>query len=100
MEIDTIKCTNGLLKVYEDRAVISRNTVMGFVSQGLKGDKVFFYKDLSSIEYKKPSFFANGYIKFVTAGTQETKQNIGMLGNTTFEASKDPNTLILRAFNK
>ena len=23
-----------------------------------------------------------------------------MLGNTTFEASKDPNTLILRAFNK
>ena len=49
MEIDTIKCTNGLLKVYEDRAVISRNTVMGFVSQGLKGDKVFFYKDLSSI---------------------------------------------------
>jgi len=39
MEKFTIKCTNGLLKVYEDKAVISRNTAMGFVTQGLKGDK-------------------------------------------------------------
>lgn len=37
-----LKCTNGLLKVYEDRVTISRKTVMGFVSQGLKGDKTFF----------------------------------------------------------
>ena len=100
MEKFAIKCTNGLLKVYEDKAIISRNTAMGFVTQGLKGDKVFFYNTLSSIEYKKPSFFANGYIKFITAGTQERNQNIGLLGNTTIEASKDPNTLILRAFNK
>ena len=90
---------NGLLKVYEDKVIISRNTAMGFISQGIKGDKAFFYSDLSSIEYKKPSLFANGYIKFVTAGTQETKQRVGIFGTTT-EASKDENTLILRAFNK
>lgn len=100
MEEMKLKCTNGLLIVYNNRVVISRNTAMGFISQGLKGDKTFFYKDLSSVEYKKPSFLANGYIKFITAGTKETKQNIGILGSTTMKALKDDNTLILRAFNK
>ena len=100
MEIFNLKCTNGLLKVYEDKVIISRNTVAGFITQGLKGDKIFFYKDLSSVEYRKPTFFANGYIKFITAGTNETSQNRGIVGNTTLEASKDPNALILRAFNK
>lgn len=100
MEEMKLKCTNGLLIVYNNRVVISRNTAMGFISQGLKGDKTFFYKDLSSVEYKKPSLIANGYIKFITAGTEETKQNIGILGSTTMKALKDENTLILRAFNK
>lgn len=100
MEIFKLKCTNGILLVYDDKIVISRKTALGFFSQGLKGEKVFFYKDLSSIEYKKPSVWANGYIKFLTPGTIETKQNIGFLGNTTLDAAKDPNTLILRAFNK
>lgn len=100
MELFQLKCTNGLLLVYDDRVVISRKTVFGFVSQGLKGDRTYFYKDLSGVEYKKPTIWANGYMKFLTAGTNETKQNIGFLGNTTLEASKDPNTLILRAFNK
>lgn len=99
MELE-LKCTNGLLKVYEDKVVISRNTAMGFIAQGLKGDKTFFYSELSSVEYKKPSVFANGYIKFITSGTQETAQNIGFFGNTTKEAINDPNTLILRSFNK
>lgn len=100
MEEMKLKYTNGLLIVYDDKIIISRKTAMGFLSQGLKGDKVFFYKDLSSIEYKKPSFFANGYMKFITAGTNETNQNIGILGNTTKKALQDANTLILRAFNK
>ncbi len=100
MEEFQLKCTNGILIVYDDRVVISRKTGFGFMLQGLKGDKTFFYKDLSSVEYKKPSSLANGYIKFITAGTKETRQNLGFLGCTKLEASKDQNALILRAFNK
>jgi len=95
-----LKCTNGLLKVYEDRIVISRNTIMGFASQGLKGDKTLFFSDLISVEYKRPSVFANGYIRFLTAATEEKGKKIGKFGCTTQESLKDPNTLILRAFNK
>lgn len=99
-EIYRLKCTNGLLIVYDDRAVISRKTAQGFISQGLKGDKTFFYKDLYSVEYKKPNLWANGYIKFILPGIPEVSQALGTFGSTTEEASKDPNTLILRAFKK
>lgn len=100
MEKGRLKCSNGILIVYEDRVVISRKTVSGFVTQGLKGDKVFFYKDLSSVEYRKPSLWANGYLKFIIEGSTEVNQNLGFLGVTTTNAAKDSNTLILRAFNK
>ena len=100
MEKGILKCSNGILIVYEDRVVISRKTVSGFVTQGLKGDKVFFYKDLSSVEYRKPSLWANGYLKFIIEGSTEVSQNLGFLGVTTTNAAKDSNTLILRAFNK
>ena len=100
MEKFNLKCSNGRLLVYEDRIVISRKTLTGFVMQGLKGDRTFFYKNLSGIEYRKPTIIANGYIKFITAGTVETNQKNGFLGGSTMEAAKDPNALILRAFNK
>lgn len=100
MEEIQLKCTNGLLIVYNDRVVISRKTAMGFISQNFAGDRTFFYKDLTSVEYRKPTMFANGYMKFITAGANETRQNLTNIGTTTKEALKDPNTLILRAFNK
>lgn len=99
MEVFNLKCTNGLLKVYEDRVIISRKTIAGFLAQGLTGDRTFFFKDLSSVEYRKPTMFANGYIKFVAAGTREVSQKPGLF-STTAEAARDPNSLILRAFNK
>ena len=100
MEETQLKCTNGLLIVYSDRVVISRKTAFGFISQNFVGDRTIFYKDLMGIEYRKPTILANGYMKFIIAGTEETRQNLTNIGTTTREALKDPNTLILRAFNK
>lgn len=100
METFILKCTNGILEVYEDKVVISRKSVGGFITQSLKGDKTFFYSDLTGVEYRKPTIMANGYIKFIASGTQETNHSIGKLGMTTADAAKDPNALILRAFNK
>lgn len=94
-----LKCTNGILYVYKDKVIISRKTVVGFTSQGIKGDKTFYYSDLTGIEYKKPSIWANGYIKFIVPGSKESNQRVTILG-TTMEAMQDPNSLILRAFNK
>ena len=99
-EIFILKCANGILKVYEEKVVISRNTFGGFISQSLKGDRTIFYNDLIGIEYRKPTIMVNGYIKFIIAGVQETHQNMGKLNAIALNVSRDPNALILRAFNK
>lgn len=98
-ELISLKATNGIITLFEDRAVISRNTAMGFLTQGIRGDRTFYYKDLSAIDYKKPTMLANGYIQFIVAGTPHVNASVGLFASSQ-ESLKDPNTVILRAFNK
>lgn len=98
--IMSLKATNGILNVYEDRIDISRKTAFGVLAQGIKGDRVLFYRDLASVEFRKPSMLANGYIKFIVTGSSDQNAAVNLLGMTTSSSLKDPNTLILRAFNK
>ncbi len=95
-----LKGTNGIVTVYDDRVVISRNTFSGFMAQGgYTGDKTYFYSDLMNVEFKKASFVANGYIKFIPKGTNE-RQAVTTLFGTSKETFQDPNTVIFRAFRK
>jgi len=95
-----LKGTNGTITAYEDRAILARKGFAAFASQGgFTGDRTYFYKDLNSIEFKKPSIMANGYIKFIVAGTLDTKATTGLLGSS-MKSLEDPNTVILRAFKK
>jgi hypothetical protein len=95
----TLKATNGILTVFDDHVEISRKSVMGFLSQGIKGDRVIYYSDIASVEYKKPTMMANGYIQFIITGTTHQNASVGIFGSS-MESMKDPNTIILRAFNK
>lgn len=95
-----IKGTNGILKATESYVEISRKSFGGAVTQGLKGDKRLYYKDLATVEYKKPSILANGYIQFIMNAELAGNQSVGLTGVTSLEASKDPNAVILRAFKK
>ncbi len=98
-ELMRLKATNGTVIAYEDRVIISRKGLAAFATQGgFQGDRTIFYKDLSSIEYKKPGW-TNGYIQFIFPGTENTSARVGILGSSS-ESAKDQNTVILRAFNK
>lgn len=94
-----IKGINGTATASEDHVSISRKTVGGVLMQGIKGDKKIYYKDLVSVEFKKPSKLANGYIQFVVNPELAVDQKVGLLA-TTKEASEDPNAITLRAFTK
>ncbi len=94
-----LKATNGVLFVYEDRVVISRKTFTGFMMQGLAGDRTLYFTDVQSVEYRKPTMLANGYMQFIIAGTPYTNSRPGLLASSK-QSAEDPNTLILRAFNK
>ncbi len=95
----SLKATNGTIVVYEDRVVIERKGLFSLASQGIKGDRTFFYCDLSGVEYKKPSIMANGYMKFITSGTKDIDAKVGMFGSSR-QSAEDPNTVLLRAFDK
>lgn len=91
---------NGSAIAYDDKIVLSRKGFKAFVIQGFAGDRTFYYKDITSIDFRKPSLVANGYIKIITAGIQDTNNAKNNLLGSTMEAAKDPNTVILRAFKK
>lgn len=94
-----IKGINGIAKAYEDHVTISRKTLGGFSFQGVKGDRDIYYRDMVSVEYKKPTKLTNGYIQFIVNPELATNQKVGLLA-TTQEASEDPNAVTLRAFTK
>lgn len=94
------KGQNGKIIVYDDYLVISRKTFGGFMSQGgSSGERRYFYKDLTTVEYKKPTFVANGYFKIIVQGTIETNAKVGLFGSS-MKSTQDQNTVILRAFSK
>lgn len=94
------KGANGQVEAYDDKIVITRKGFLGVVTQGLKGDRTIYYSDLKGIEYKKPTFVANGYIQFITSAELANTSNVSILGGTTGKGAKDPNTVVLRAFKK
>lgn len=94
-----VKGSNGIVEVYENKVVISRKTATGLLLQGIKGDREIFFADIKSIEFKKATILANGYIQFITNAEMSKNQKVGLLG-TSLNAAKDPNAVIIRAFNK
>ncbi|MBD2722694.1 SHOCT domain-containing protein [Hymenobacter armeniacus] len=90
---------NGKLMVFEDHITLSRATFNGFMSQGgFVGERIYFYKDIVTIEYKKPTFFSNGYFKFIVPGTEESDATVGPFYSSP-QSMTDPNTIVLRAFS-
>lgn len=96
----TVKGTNGTITADDEKVTISRKSFVGFIMQGVKGDRIIFYKDVKSIEYKKPSLLINGYIQFITNAELATEGKINLLGGSSKEAMKDPNLVILQGYKK
>ena len=94
-----LKGTNGIIYAFGDRIVISRKSFGGLLAQGIKGDRVIYLKDIKSVEYKKPTIWANGYLQFITSAELSNAQKVGIFG-TSHTAMADPNTVILRAMNR
>jgi hypothetical protein len=83
------KGVNGQIRLFGDRIVILRKGVMGFLSQGHKGEKSVFIHQISSVQFKDPGLATSGYIQFAFLGGQETKGGL-------FNATKDENSVMFR----
>lgn len=79
------KGRNGRIELYSNFVRIDRGTVMGFLTQGLKGKKDIYFKNITSIQIKKPGLSV-GYLQFSIPGGNESKRGV-------FASIKDENTI-------
>ena len=57
------------------------------MTNGLDGNKIIYINQLSSVQFKNPGNFTNGYIQFIFQGSQENKGGV-------FAAASDENTVL------
>ncbi len=82
-----VKGHNGSIEFTGEKIIIKRKGVLAFISQGFKGDKEIFVKQISSIQLKKAGLLTNGYIQFSFSGGKETKGGLN-------DAVTDENTVL------
>jgi hypothetical protein len=80
---------NGQIEVTPTVVRIRRTGVLGFFTQGLKGDKEILISQISSVQFKNAGTFFNGYIQFAFLGGRE---NLGGLE----AAISDENSVLFR----
>jgi len=93
------KGTNGQITADNEKVTISRKGFIGHMTQGFKGDRIIFYQDIKSVEFKKATIWMNGYIQFITNAELATHKKSGLIHSSN-EAIKDPNIVVFRAFKK
>jgi len=79
------KGRNGKVELYPDFVRLDRETIMGFLMQGLKGKKDIYFHNITSIQIKKPGLSV-GYLQFSIPGGNESKDGV-------FGSIKDENTI-------
>lgn len=78
---------NGQIQFDGVNVTISRKGVLGFLTQGLKGDKVIKASAITSVQFKKVGMITSGYLQFSLMGGGESKGGV-------FDATKDENTVM------
>ena len=75
-----------IVTVTRDSVSILAKGFMNAVNKGITGEKQFFFKNMSGIQYKEPGF-TTGYMQFILIGSQESKRGVS-------GAVKDENTIL------
>ena len=85
-----LKGVNGQLTIYEDRVIIERGGVLGFLTQGLAGAKTIPMDSIMSVQFKEGNMWTNGFIQFGIMGGKEARGGV-------FNATQDENTVMIKA---
>ena len=78
---------NGQLRFDGRNITISRKGVLGFLTQGLKGDKVIQLSSVTAVQFKKVGMVTSGYLQLSLLGGGEAKGGV-------FDATQDENTVM------
>ena len=82
---------NGQIELWENKVIIKREGFVSFLTQGLRGNKEILISQISSIQFKNPGTFTNGFIQFSYLGGLEHKEGL-------LDATQDENTVFFKYF--
>ena len=85
----SIAGVNGELYIYEDKVVIERSGVFGFLTSGLAGSKTIPMSSITSVQFKEATSITSGYIQFGVLGGKEKSGGL-------VAATRDENTVIIK----
>ena len=85
----SVKGTNGEIDLLEDSIKLRRKGALSFITHGMQGEKEILLSQISSIQFKKASLVANGYIQFAFMGGTESKGGI-------IAGAQDENTVMFK----
>ena len=88
-EVFHIKSYSGsVLKVFNDRVVITQEGLRGVITRGLSGEKTIYYSDISSVQFRKCGINP-GFLEFTFPGSNDRPggANAGSENENRFEFS-------------
>lgn len=80
------KGVGGQIELSDTAVTIKRKGFLGFVTQGLKGEKRIPFASIGAVQFKKAGI-TSGYIQFSIVGGNEARGGV-------FDAAKDENTVM------
>lgn len=80
---------NGTVELTDNQLIIRRKGVLGFLTQGLKGEKRIPFRSVTSVQFRAAGMLSNGYIQFGIAGGKES-------GGGIMAATTDENTVMFK----
>lgn len=78
---------NGQMSFDGQNVTISRKGVLGFLTQGLKGDKIIKLSSITAVQFKKVGMITSGYLQLSLTGGNESRGGV-------FDATQDENTVM------
>ena len=87
------KGVNGAMALYEDRVVITRKGLLGFMTQGMKGSKEIPLSRITALQFKDSGMVLSGYLQLSVEGEMSSKGGIK-------DATKDENTVMFARQHK
>ena len=77
------------VKLYDDKITINKKGIRNKFLQGLNGEKTIFIKNITAVEFKKPTIFTSGFLQFSIIGGVESRGGLK-------RAIYDENTIIFK----
>lgn len=88
-KIYEVTCAGITFIVYDECVAFTQKGPLGFVAKGMSGERQIFYRDISSVQFKKSTPLLSGFIELFVIGYNTQKQGGGL-----FKGTDNPNRFI------